>query len=63
MWRDWNDWIDNPELGKIAFQFGTRPLLTQESPIPPEWVAAGIGAIYPDSAGPLSTRSRLGARN
>ncbi len=23
--RDWNDWIDNPELGKIAFQFGTRP--------------------------------------
>ncbi|KQO58564.1 MULTISPECIES: NAD(P)H-dependent flavin oxidoreductase [Sphingomonas] len=35
--RDWNDWIDNPELGKIAFQFGTRPLLTQESPIPEEW--------------------------
>ncbi len=37
--RDWNDWIDNPELGKIAFQFGTRPLLTQESPIPEEWKA------------------------
>ena len=35
--RDWNAWIDNPELGKIAFQFGTRPLLTQESPIPEEW--------------------------
>lgn len=35
--RDWNEWIDNPELGKIAFQFGTRPLLTQESPIPEEW--------------------------
>ncbi|MGK2908495.1 MAG: NAD(P)H-dependent flavin oxidoreductase, partial [Sphingobium sp.] len=35
--RDWNDWIDNPELGTIAFQFGTRPLLTQESPIPQEW--------------------------
>ena len=35
--RDWNDWIDNPELGKIMFQFGTRPLLTQESPIPEEW--------------------------
>ena len=30
--RDWNDWIDNPELGSIAFQYGTRPLLTQESP-------------------------------
>ncbi|WP_294291306.1 nitronate monooxygenase [uncultured Sphingomonas sp.] len=37
--RDWNDWIDSPELGKIAFQFGTRPLLTQESPIPSEWKA------------------------
>lgn len=35
--RDWNDWIDNPELGTIAFQFGTRPLLTQESPIPEGW--------------------------
>ncbi len=37
--RDWSDWIDNPELGTIAFQFGTRPLLTQESPIPAEWKA------------------------
>ncbi|NBB71236.1 MAG: nitronate monooxygenase [Alphaproteobacteria bacterium] len=35
--RDWSDWIDNPELGPIAFQFGTRPLLTQESPIPEVW--------------------------
>jgi len=35
--RDWENWIENPELGKIAFQFGTRPLLTQESPIPQEW--------------------------
>lgn len=35
--REWNDWIDNPELGSIAFQFGTRPLLTQESPIPQAW--------------------------
>ncbi|MBB3764118.1 NAD(P)H-dependent flavin oxidoreductase [Sphingomicrobium lutaoense] len=41
VWRldEWNDWIDNEELGSIAFQFGTRPLLTQESPIPPEWKA------------------------
>ncbi|HWW63209.1 MAG TPA: nitronate monooxygenase [Sphingomonadaceae bacterium] len=37
--RDWNHWIDNPELGQIAFQFGTRPLLTQESPIPAGWKA------------------------
>ncbi|WP_448586054.1 NAD(P)H-dependent flavin oxidoreductase [Thermaurantiacus sp.] len=37
--REWLDWIDNPELGAIAFQFGTRPLLTQESPIPDAWKA------------------------
>ncbi|MEI4507486.1 nitronate monooxygenase [Sphingopyxis sp. CCNWLW253] len=35
--RDWDDWIDNPELGQIVFQFGTRPLLTEESPIPQQW--------------------------
>jgi nitronate monooxygenase len=35
--KEWNDWIDNPELGQIVFQFGTRPLLTQESPIPQAW--------------------------
>ena len=41
VWRldEWASWIDNPELGTIAFQFGTRPLLTQESPIPPGWKA------------------------
>ena len=41
VWRldEWEDWIDNPELGSIMFQFGTRPLLTQESPIPAEWKA------------------------
>jgi NAD(P)H-dependent flavin oxidoreductase YrpB (nitropropane dioxygenase family) len=35
--REWDHWIDNPELGQIAFQFGTRPLLTEESPIPLGW--------------------------
>lgn len=35
--REWEDWIDNKELGPIAFQFGTRPLLTQESPISEAW--------------------------
>ena len=35
--REWAHWIDNPELGQIAFQFGTRPLLTEESPIPQGW--------------------------
>ncbi|QEO16841.1 NAD(P)H-dependent flavin oxidoreductase [Acetobacter vaccinii] len=35
--EEWEDWIDNPELGPIVFQFGTRPLLTRESPIPDAW--------------------------
>jgi len=35
--EEWEHWIDNPELGPIAFQFGTRPLLTQESPIGEAW--------------------------
>jgi hypothetical protein len=35
--RDWQDWIDNEELGPIAFQFGTRALLTKESPISDVW--------------------------
>lgn len=34
---EWQDWIDNKDLGPIAFQFGTRPLLTQESPISAAW--------------------------
>jgi NAD(P)H-dependent flavin oxidoreductase YrpB (nitropropane dioxygenase family) len=37
--KEWDHWIDNPELGQIVFQFGTRPLLTKESPIPEEWKA------------------------
>lgn len=35
--EEWEEWIDNPELGPIAFQFGTRPLVTQESPISEGW--------------------------
>jgi len=35
--KEWEEWIGNPELGAIAFQFGTRPLLTQESPISDAW--------------------------
>jgi len=35
--REWTDWLGNPELGQIVFQFGTRPLLTVESPIPQGW--------------------------
>ena len=35
--RDWADWADDPDVAPVAFQFGTRPLLTQESPISAEW--------------------------
>ncbi|MCY4413759.1 MAG: nitronate monooxygenase [Alphaproteobacteria bacterium] len=35
-----NEWVhilENKDIAPVAFQFGTRPLLTQESPIPQEW--------------------------
>ncbi|WP_169543571.1 NAD(P)H-dependent flavin oxidoreductase [Sneathiella aquimaris] len=35
--EDWEHWLDNPEIGPITFQFGTRPLLTKESPISDAW--------------------------
>jgi NAD(P)H-dependent flavin oxidoreductase YrpB (nitropropane dioxygenase family) len=35
--REWKDWLNNPDLGPIAFQFGTRPLVTCESPVSDEW--------------------------
>jgi len=35
--KEWEDFIGNPELGPVAFQYGTRPLLTQESPISDAW--------------------------
>ena len=41
--RDWDHWIDNPELGRIMFQYGTRPLLTRESPIPEGWKQKLLG--------------------
>ncbi len=58
--REWEDWIDNPELGPIAFQFGTRPLLTQESPISDAWkrrllTLEGATSTSTASARPAST--------
>ena len=41
--NDWKDWIGNPDLGPMAFQFGTRPLLTRESPIPESWKQRLLG--------------------
>lgn len=34
---EWEHWLNNPEIGPIAFQFGTRPILTKESPVTEEW--------------------------
>jgi len=35
--KEWEHWLDNEKIGKIAFQFGTRPILTEESPVPMSW--------------------------
>jgi nitronate monooxygenase len=35
--KEWDKWLDNKDIGKIAFQFGTRPILTKESPVSDEW--------------------------
>lgn len=35
--REWEDWIGNPDVGPIAFQYGTRPVVTQESPVSDDW--------------------------
>ncbi len=34
---EYEHWLDNPEIGPIVFQFGTRPILTQEYPVPDAW--------------------------
>jgi NAD(P)H-dependent flavin oxidoreductase YrpB (nitropropane dioxygenase family) len=35
--EEFEHWLDNPEIGPIVFQFGTRPILTQEYPVPDQW--------------------------
>ena len=35
--KEYEKFLDNEKIGKIAFQFGTRPMLTKESPISDEW--------------------------
>jgi nitronate monooxygenase len=30
---EWMEFMDNPEIGPVAFQFGTRPMVTIESPL------------------------------
>lgn len=35
--KEWEHWLFNKEIGKIAFQFGTRPIVTEESEVPMSW--------------------------
>ena len=35
--RDFLELVENQCVGPIAFQFGTRPILTKESPVPLSW--------------------------
>lgn len=35
--RDWERWLENADIGPIAFQIGTRDMLTEESPATDEW--------------------------
>ncbi len=64
--RDWENWLDNPELGPIAFQFGSRPLLTQESPISKAWMSRLMnlkeGDVYLNKFSPTGFYSS-GVRN
>ena len=34
---EWQDYMKNPEVGNVAFQFGTRPILTTECPVAKAW--------------------------
>lgn len=35
--EEYEDWLDNPEVGPIVFQFGTRPIVTKEYPVSDAW--------------------------
>ncbi len=47
---DWENYLDNPEIGKVAFQFGTRPMITTESPISDAWKKVMLNAKAGDVA-------------
>jgi NAD(P)H-dependent flavin oxidoreductase YrpB (nitropropane dioxygenase family) len=35
--EEFEHWLDNPEIGPVVFQFGTRPIVTKEYPVPEAW--------------------------
>lgn len=59
--RDWKFLLDSKDVGLLAFQFGTRPLLTQESPISDEWkrklLTLKKGDIYLNTFSPTGFHS------
>lgn len=54
--RDWQWAINDKDIAPIAFQFGTRPLLTQESPISEQWkkklLTIGEGDVFLNNFSP-----------
>lgn len=38
--KEYEHFLNNEEIGNVAFQFGTRPMVTQESPISNRWKQA-----------------------
>lgn len=41
--REWDHWLDSPEIGPLAFQIGTRAILTRESPVSEAWKKRLLG--------------------
>ncbi|MFT4718644.1 MAG: nitronate monooxygenase [Rickettsiales bacterium] len=35
--KEYEDYLDNPDIGPVVFQFGTRPILTKEYPVSDSW--------------------------
>lgn len=35
--KEYEHYLDNPEIGPVVFQFGTRPILTKEYPVSNSW--------------------------
>lgn len=41
--REWERWLDDPDIGPLAFQIGTRAILTRESPVSEAWKQRLLG--------------------
>ncbi len=54
--KDYEHYLNNPEIGPIMFQFGTRPIFTEESPVSKEWkqklASLGEGDVFLNNFSP-----------